>query len=499
MKRLLKITLLFCLINVGCGSGGDDSPDSFRIGGTISGNTGEVILSLNDVPESFSGSSFNFSQNLPLNESYQVSFISSANGQACQVTNGSGSISGNVSDIVINCAAAKEDAINYDFTGITGNLSSGDFNGDGIVDLVFGVRTLDGHPQGGNLYPIRVLLGRGDGSFADYFDVTMFGDPNSNQVGRYLAVMDFDQDGIQDFAFANSSSLELFRGRSQNGPEPLVHTGSYSGEPIAMLNANGDAFPDILTEVAGGSVIDYFALFLNQGGTLAEPVFVGNAYDQEIKNLVIGYPLNFNIGDVDGNNTDDIIAIMQTQEPLGENGIGLVVFKGDGLGEFSNPTNILHLNPDLFLGSQYFDEVSREIGVGDIDEDGDLDLVLMASSNFVQVLINDGAGKFEETDRYQVGNRPIHIRVEDFNNDGRMDVFTLNADSRDFSLLFGKGAGLLEESVNTFIHNNAELYDVTLNDFDGNNFVDIAVAENTSRNDNTRRGAIRLFFNPGLR
>ncbi|UZD22949.1 VCBS repeat-containing protein [Algoriphagus halophytocola] len=498
MGRIVILILVLCFFSAACDTGNDDQPDDFSIGGKILGNSGEVVLRLNGNSETFGGDSFTFSDMLALGEAYQVSFISAADGQICEVSNGGGNIAGNVSDIVITCASERTDVINYDFTGITGNLSSGDFNGDGIVDLVFSIRTLDGHPQGGNLEPLRVLFGSGNGGFTAYHDLSLFGDPNSNQVGRYLAVADFDQDGIQDFAFANPTTMELFKGKAEGAPEALEHTGSYSGEPIEILDANGDGFPDILTEVAGGSVIDYFGLYLNQSGKLADPLFVGNVIDQDIKDLKIGYPLNFSIGDVDGNNTEDIIAIVQTPYPGGENGIGLVVFKGDGTGSFSNPTEIIYLNPDLFLGSQYFDEVSREIGLGDLDGDGDLDVVLMASSNFVQVLFNDGKGLFAESGKFQVGERPIHIKIIDLNNDGLLDIFTLNAESRDFSILYGRGAGQFDEAIHTFIHEDAELYDVTMNDFDGNDFIDIAVAENTSRSENIRRGAIRLFFNPGL-
>ena len=500
MLDKLKIILLCCLFVSNCTTSSDDlDPETFTVGGELTGNTGDITLSLNGTSENFTGSAFTFSQRLELGDPYTVLFESSVDDITCDIVNGNGIISGNVNNLSAICSPEEtSNIISFEHTAITGNLTSGDFNGDDHLDLAMSVRTLSTHPDGGDLWPVRFMLGNGNGNFVDGFDITMFHDPSSNKVGRYFLALDFDQDGIDDFANSNQSALEVFKGMSNDSPARISNTNSYAGEPIDYLYANGDSFPDIVSMVAGGSQSNFFGIYQYQDGNIAEPTYAGHRDDDDIRNLRIGSPLNFTTGEFNGDNSDDILSIVQTQNESGENGIGIALFSGNGDGSFENPNEMLRLPNDLFLGSIYFDHVAREIGSGDFDGDGDLDIALMASSNFIRVFLNNGAGTFSGGDAYDVGNQPIHIKVADFNLDGDMDIFTLNAESRDFSLLYGVGDGSFTQATNIPIHNNAELYDVTIGHFDDNNYTDIAIAESITRQTDTGRGAIFLYFNPGL-
>jgi len=70
-------------------------------------------------------------------------------------------------------------------------VAVGDFNGDGVQDLAV---------ANGNSNNVSVLLGNGDGSFqgARNFGVGVF--------PRSVAVGDFNGDGVQDLAVANFNS-----------------------------------------------------------------------------------------------------------------------------------------------------------------------------------------------------------------------------------------------------------------------------------------------------
>jgi hypothetical protein len=113
-----------------------------------------------------------------------------------------------------------QQAFHLDVPGIPSALVAGDFNGDGKLDLA--VATIEDRPGGGC---IDVLLGLGDGSFQQAFDIHFDGHPSA------LAVGDFNGDGIPDLAVANNASLTILFG---NGD------GSFIIGPNLKLSDTGD-------------------------------------------------------------------------------------------------------------------------------------------------------------------------------------------------------------------------------------------------------------------
>lgn len=99
------------------------------------------------------------------------------------------------------------------------------------------------------------------------------------------------------------------------------------------------------------------------------------------------------------------------------------------------------LSDDLFLGELAFVLPSKEIAYGDFDGDGDNDIAITSTTSFLQVFLNDGAGQFTAAQRVQVGNKPIHVRVADFDNDGIEDLVSINANSKTVIISLGNGDG----------------------------------------------------------
>jgi hypothetical protein len=123
-------------------------------------------------------------------------------------------------------------------------VAAGEFDGDGIPDLVVGT-SLDQVGQ------ILILLGNGDGTFRQQA---------SYQVGRFpifVSVGDFNRDGILDFAEINQDrqTVTIMTG---DGDGSFALQASYGTGPdpasLALGDFNGDGDLDMAVANHSGSL-----------------------------------------------------------------------------------------------------------------------------------------------------------------------------------------------------------------------------------------------------
>jgi len=148
----------------------------------------------------------------------------------------------------------------------TFSLVTGDFNGDGIPDIVAsGTGTLN----------LKVLLGKGDGTFEPGENLSSLG------IGpQCFSVADLNGDHKEDIAVVNSSSLygvgdlAILLGR---GDGTFIDTAANASYPLAFIpwatavaDFNGDGIPDIA--VANGFPAVVSILFGNGDGTFRPQV-----------------------------------------------------------------------------------------------------------------------------------------------------------------------------------------------------------------------------------
>ncbi len=82
---------------------------SFSVGGTVFGLSGIISVSLNGTAESISSNgSYTFSSKLNSGTAYSVSIVSYPTGQNCTLTNSSGTITANVSNVDISCSTGNQ-------------------------------------------------------------------------------------------------------------------------------------------------------------------------------------------------------------------------------------------------------------------------------------------------------------------------------------------------------------------------------------------------------
>lgn len=146
-----------------------------------------------------------------------------------------------------------------------GAIATGDFNGDGIPDLVVG----EYFAPGG----VTVFLGKGDGTFTpgQQFELDSF--PNS------IAVGDFNEDGRLDlavgYAFAEGSRVFVYLGKGDGKFRQARGSPIYGGGvSLVMGDFNGDGKVDL------AGIDDYYDqvnIYLGEGdGTFKEIVTTPN-------------------------------------------------------------------------------------------------------------------------------------------------------------------------------------------------------------------------------
>ena len=190
------------------------------------------------------------------------------------------------------------------------DLISGDWNGDGHVDLAAS-RFVD-LPYDGS---ILVLLGNGDGTFrpaTEYPAGTFTLDVDS---------IDLNRDGHPDLVGLNRNdhSISVFLGVGDGSflPERRFPT---EGEPFALAlgDLNRDGRPDAVTSIYG-SPQDLYSIFWGNGDGTFTP-------SAPVPELGIGYGVE--IADVSGDNIPDLLS---TGFP------GLSIFQNRGDGTFLSP------------------------------------------------------------------------------------------------------------------------------------------------------------------
>ena len=171
-------------------------------------------------------------------------------------------------------------------------LAIGDFNRDGIQDLV---------ATNAFLNNVAVILGNGDGSFQA---------PSYYPVGNNpwnVVVGDLNQDGFLDLAVASdgSGSASILQGNGDGTFKPYITAtvGSSQVGSVAIGDFNGDGYPDLATTSAPDNSI---YILINKG--TATPSFQAAVQYVQNDGTVAADPYYLTIGDFNRDGNLDIIS-----------------------------------------------------------------------------------------------------------------------------------------------------------------------------------------------
>jgi hypothetical protein len=387
-------------------------------------------------------------------------------------------------------------AISPDFAIQTQTMVSGDFNGDGRIDIALAETN-----------GIGVALGNGDGTFQTPILTTGV----SGTVA--LAAGDFTGDGKLDLvAVESQSSAQSFLVCLGNGngtfslgqPVELVGTDPYS--VVASADFNGDSKLDIvIADEFSTDNSGFTRVFLGKGdGTFTEVgdyVASGTSiaiadFNNDHKPDIATAAVNVLIGNGDG--TFKGQPAIQTGDTTGYGTAVAADFNADGkpdlavvganvsilLNEGAGLNSVTHSYP-LPTG-----DVGSSIVAADVNGDGKLDLLTGVTdpggnSSSLVVMLGNGDGTFRAPSSVSlgIGQTPI-LAVGDFNGDQKVDVAAVF--SGDFSgsngftgrssmvVLLGKGDGTF--AIPTSYYAGLGETWLAVSDFNEDGKLDVAVA-----------------------
>jgi hypothetical protein len=313
-------------------------------------------------------------------------------------------------------------------------IATGDFNGDHLLDVaLWGVNT--------NM-EVHIYLGNGNGTFTAGGVFTAAGSGNSNPGPSSLVAADVNGDGKLDLvAVTDFNGVFVFPGNGDGSFQTA--TGYSSGTSggcctaVAVGDLNGDGKLDIAVAISLG-----ISVLLNNGsGTFGAAVY----YPANIAGAFTGDGIA--IGDVNGDKKADVVVTAEN--------LGAIVFLNQGTGTFVvNGT----------VGSLAMSGSSNVLLV-DINNDKKLDIVMPDASGNVFTFLGKNNGTFTTGPDYplQVASNSAAylVAMGDFNGDGALDLLDTNGINLS-TVSLGRGDGSFR---------TGQLYSYTTAFFTGHNVV----------------------------
>lgn len=351
-----------------------------------------------------------------------------------------------------------------------GCVGIADMDGDGYDDLIL-------LNQSKNLY---IDYQNPNGTFTSY---SMGQASSSDQWG--MSVGDVNGDGHKDF----------FSGGNFDGVHLLRMTGRGQSNGWTNLN-NGQMFMQCnnMADINNDGALDIFAchdtnapkIWMNDGsGNMSYSDYINWATNptSDASGNYGSLWLDFdNDGDLDLFISHCRQGVNNSSDPRRWNRL----FVNDGNNQYTDRA--------LEFGLQNRNQ-SWAVDFGDIDNDGDLDLVVTNHDTNMQLFLNDGTGHFTEATAgsgLAITGAFLQVKLVDLDNDGYLDLITSgNLGGSAEHYFHGNGNGTFTEMPNMLPEPNARnLHTFAVGDLNRDGFIDVYagygqsyVTPSTTRND----------------
>ena len=282
-----------------------------------------------------------------------------------------------------------EFTLNQEFPGGAYQLAFGDLDGDSDLDMVVAIEEDGGYPG----FVIYTNNGSGNMTY------------NSNIGGgvyetKQIVLADMDEDGDLDIvARQQGSTLRYITIYDNQGSLTFSPVSSYNnpnGEKMALANIDADTDSDIIIALDNLG----FASIINNSGSLTTGAsFLPSGPNFEITDV--------DLADFDSDGDMDVFATNGYESITGNS----YVFLNDGAGAFTQTAQNLETG------------ITYSSFVGDLDSDGDIDIISGGYISYPRVWVNDGSANFA-LDQYlpALSTEYSKINIGDLDGDSDADL-----------------------------------------------------------------------------
>ena len=307
--------------------------------------------------------------------------------------------------------------------------ATGDFNGDGALDLIIA------GTQGSGIY---VLLGNNTGSFTA---ATV-----SQQVyASSVFVGDFNGDSREDFLVSTGAGVAVFLGNGDGTFQPPVASVLvYGSGSLLLADMDGDGHPDLLALGATSGLSIYHG---NPDGSFNSNPSGGTSDSGTIEQLV-------GVADFNGDGILDVVG-------AGSNGVIMLLGKG----------NLAYALPAPYAAGPS----PPSVAMGDFNLDGHEDFAVCAPGG-IALLFGNADGSLQSAPTFDLGTGAGEAVVADFNGDGKTDI-AVNTGTTTPLVMFGQGGGKFLYNKASSPNTNGGFTQMLAGDFNGDGKLDLLLAD----------------------
>lgn len=310
-------------------------------------------------------------------------------------------------------------------------------NDDGTVDQELnGVKIATLTPQAANVAvynlcgPVGIFQGSFQGAVSgkEISRTTLSTQiPLAGQANLYVAVADFNGDGVPDSATLTSTGITV---TLYNSNQTILSTATYPvagiGPSIVAVDFNGDGYVDLAVTENDPSGQGNVVVLLGNGSGAFGPAAKFPAGP--------GYAFYLATGFFNSDNAPDLAV---TNSPV--QGAGSVsMLLGNGKGTFGAPV------------SYTVGPAPATIVAADFDGNGKLDLAALDAEvgivNKVWVLLGNGDGTFQTAKSTASGTGSGYLAFADLNHDGKQDLVIADQFASAMAVMMGNGDGTFQAS-----------------------------------------------------